>query len=129
MNSKAPSLNFLLAEDDTVAAIDLECILEDLGHRVTAVAVSPGMALRELELHADRIDAVIYSDILVGMPSHSLAHVLSRDGRPSAVVSRRPEAIVRARGFQDPYLAKPFAVRDVGRLVRGFGTAGATAVA
>ena len=102
-------LRFLLAEDDTVAAIDIECILEDLGHEVAAIAVVPAMALRALRNDAADVDAVIFGASLLGLPSDDLSRWLRRAGIPGVVTSREPAAIVRAMGFHEPCLEKPYA--------------------
>ncbi len=111
----APSLNFIVVEDGTVASIELECILEDLGHRVAAVAVSPGFAQKALRMHD--IDAVIFGATLVGLPPYALMDALSRQGIPAAVSSVHPEEFVRVLGFEVPYLAKPYKFDDVARVV------------
>ena len=109
-------LRFLLAEDDTVAAIDMECILEDLGHEVAAVAVVPAMALRALRTDAADVDAVIFGASLLGLPSDDLSRWLRRAGIPGVVTTREPASIVRAMGFHEPCLERPYsraAVADI----------------
>lgn len=112
-----PSLRFLLVEDQTVAAIALECILEDLGHSVIAAAVEPRAAERALAMHGDAIDAVILGADLVGISSLTLARHLRGRGIPCAVSSRLPEPVLRALGFTEPRLEKPFRRDGVMRLV------------
>lgn len=112
------SLGFLVVEDDTVAAIELECILEDLGHRVTAVAVSPAAALARLEDAVQDIDAVIFGAMLVRLPPYALARELAARGIPAAISSQYPEPFVRVLGFDLPYLAKPYTRGDVAAVLR-----------
>ena len=116
--SENKPLGFLLAEDDTVAAIELECILEDMGHIVTAVAVAPRAAEKALARHRSQIDAVIFGATLVGLPAFSLARTLALSGCPAIVTSTQPKAVVRALGFTEPYLEKPYSRLAVNRLVR-----------
>ncbi len=111
------SLGFLLVEDDTVAAIELECILEDMGHHIVAVAVAPKAAKKALMQRGGEIDAVIFGARLVGLPAFSLAQSLSCAGCPAIVSSDQPESVVRALGFDEPYLAKPFLALDVAHVV------------
>jgi len=107
-----------VVEDDTVAAIELECILEDLGHRVAAVAVCPASAMARLEDAANQIDAVIFGAMLVRLPPYALARELEKRGIPAAVSSLYPEPFVRVLGFDVPYLAKPYRRGDVGAVLR-----------
>lgn len=107
-----------MVEDDTVAAIELECILEDLGHRVTVVAVSPGAALARLDAEAHDIDAVIFGAMLVRLPPYGLAREVAKRGLPAAISSQYPEPFVRVLGFDLPYLPKPFRRGDVAALLR-----------
>lgn len=123
---KRPSLGFLVVEDDTVAAIDLECLLEDLGHRVVAAAVAPSMAERALREHRGDIDAAIFGATLVGLPSFRLARMLEAAGLPAVVSSAQSEQVVRALGFAQPCLRKPFRPIEVARVV---GELAGTAVA
>ena len=116
--SDTPSLGFLVVEDDTVAAIDLECILEDMGHTVIAVAMSSKAAAKALEKHRAKVDAVIFGATIVGLPAFPLARSLIETGCPSVVTSAHPEEVVRALGFSEPFLAKPYVRLEAGRIVR-----------
>lgn len=105
-------LRILLIEDRTVAAITLECLLEDLGHSVTAIAATPPQAERALQRHADTVDLVIYDALLVGLPSLHIAELVDWYGLQGLVTSTMPEPDLRALGFTAPYLAQPFT--DIG---------------
>ncbi len=108
-------MNFLIVEDDTVASIDLECILEDLGHVVADVAVSPVFARNALR--NPEIDAVIFGATLVGLPPYSLADAVARRGLPAVVTSSHPADFVRVLGFKMPFLHKPYEPGEVARVV------------
>ena len=86
---KDVSIRFLLVEDDTVASIDLECILEELGHSVTAVAATEGRGAEQLQRNPDAIDAAILDADLVG---------------------RSP---LRVLGFEGLTIEKPYSANDV----------------
>ena len=116
-HSPTSPLRIMLVEDRTLAAITLECLIEDLGHLVTAVAATPAGAERELRHVAPNIDLVIFDALLVGMPSLRLAETLRRHDLPAIVTSTMPEADVRALGFKERYLAQPFTDLNVGRLL------------
>ena len=113
-------MNFLIVEDDTVASIELECILEELGHGVAAVAVSPVFAQAALKDH--EIDAVIFGATLVGLPPYALAETLSKRGVPHAVSSNHSEEFTKILGFSAPFLPKPYRSQDVASFIESFGT-------
>ena len=94
-------IRFLLVEDDTVASINLECILEELGHTVTAVAATQRRAREALHRHMEQIDAAILDHDLVGQSSKPLADSLSRRGIPCAVASalEKPYTADRVAGL------------------------------
>ena len=110
-------LRILVIEDRTVAAISLECMLEDLGHRVVSVAVTPPQAERALLRDAGEVDLVIYDALLVGLPSLHIAQKIRQSDLASVVTSTMPEADLRALGFESPYLPQPFTEAGVARAV------------
>ena len=105
----------MLVEDETVAAIDLECLIEDLGHHVTAVAITPVEAKRRMK--SVPVDLVILGATHVGLSSLDFARSLRRVGMPAVVSSRQSEAELRALGFIEPALQKPFRQSDVEALL------------
>ncbi len=111
-------LQILIVEDDTVSSIDLECILEDLGHQVAAVAVSPVFAAKALKTR--HVDAVIFGATLVGLPPYALAKSLELQGLPAAVTSSHSEEFARVLGFKAPFLRKPYQHEDVAKVLDGF---------
>ena len=113
------SMKFLIVEDDTVASIDLECILEDLGHTVADVAVSPVFALNAMR-KVD-VDAVIFGATVVGLPPYVLADEVRRRGLPCAVTSSHPAEFARILGFKMPFLHKPYEPGEVARVVSELG--------
>ncbi|MCV6592539.1 MAG: hypothetical protein OIF48_06285 [Silicimonas sp.] len=106
MTPDAP-LRLLLIEENTVAAITLECLLEDLGHQVIAVAATPAQADHMLKAFAPHADMVIYNAYLIGLPRPGLAERVAQSGLPSLVMSRRSAGDLQAFGFTDPYLPQP----------------------
>jgi len=114
----AEPLDILIVDDGTVASIELECILEDLGHRVSAVAVSPAFAVKALK--TCKVDAAIFGATLVGLPPYALARALKQKGIPAAVSSPHSEEFARVLGFDAPFLRKPYEHEDVAKIVDGF---------
>lgn len=116
MNHTKPkngSFRFLLVEDDTVASIDLECILEDLGHSVTAVAATEGRAVEQLQRNASGIDAAILDHDLVGRSSLPVANDLRQRGIPCVIASELREQQLRLLGFDGLTIEKPYSANDV----------------
>jgi DNA-binding response OmpR family regulator len=116
-NKAGRPLNFLVVDDDNLASIELECLLEDLGHSVAAVAVSTPCAIRLLDEREGEIDAVIFGATLIGLPPFALARKLARTDLPVVVTSAHSEEFVRVLGFTAPYLPKPFRQAEVARIV------------
>lgn len=114
------ALRILLIEDDTVAAISLECVLEDLGHQVIAVAGTPSQADRMLKGCAHLADLAIYNAYLIGMPRLGLAERVAQTGLPALVTSTRSAGELQAFGFTDPYLPQPADHGDVALALSGF---------
>lgn len=116
--SSVRPLGILLVEDETVAAIDFECIVEELGHRVVAVAITPVQARRAMRDIGSQIDLVVFGARLIGLSSLEFGRSLSRAGMAAVVTSREAETELRADGFGEPYLAKPFDDIEVARILR-----------
>lgn len=111
--SKNGSYRFLLVEDDTVASIDLECILEDLGHSVTAVAATEDRAVEQLRQNVGGIDAAILDADLVGRSSLPVANDLRQRGIPCVIASEMREQQLRLLGFEGLTIEKPYSANDV----------------
>ena len=103
------SLRIMLIEDRTVTAINLECLLEDQGHRVTGFAATPLQAERVLRHAASELDLVILEAVLVGLPSDGLAKRLKSMGLPVVVTSGLPQEDLVALGRVGP-LERPAAL-------------------
>ncbi len=125
--NRQPPLRILLIEDHTVAAITLECLLEDLGHSVVAVAATPPQAERALSRFANQIDLVIFDALIVGLPSLRIADHVRRCDLPGLVTSTMPESDLKALGFDAPYLPQPFTDVSVARALSAFAKESLTA--
>ena len=109
-------IRFLIVEDRTVTAIELECMLEEQGHSVVAVAVVPALAERVLKQQSHCIDAVILGAEQVGITSLPMVQKLVRRGMPVVITSQKPASKLRAMGFDAPVLEKPFRPEDIARV-------------
>lgn len=115
-----PSLRFLLVEDETVDAIDLECMLEDMGHRVTAVAFGAKTVEKILARHGAEVDVAIIGMTEPDRATLAIARTLRQRGIPLAVASTEPQDTLRAYGFIEPCLEKPLGVAALAQTVEGF---------
>jgi len=111
-------LDLFLVEANTVDAIALETILEDLGHRVVEVAASLGQALDRLEDAADEIDGVLLTPRLIGRSARPLVLRLARLGIPYVVLTDAPHVALRRMGFRAPRLAQHAPPAAVARALR-----------
>lgn len=113
-------LRIVLIEDWTVAAITLECLLEDMGHTVAAVAATPMQAERALKDRRTAPDLVICNAFLVGLPSLHLVESYQAQGLSVVVTSTQSEGDLQALGFDAPYLAQPFTDKTVAQVLGQF---------
>ena len=110
------SMRILLVKESTIDAISLECILEDLGHRVVAVAVTLDQVDKILFEMAGAIDLVIFDALLSGMPSVALSEKIADYNLPAIVQSIMTEEDIRALSFQDEYLPQYCTDEDIHRM-------------
>lgn len=101
-------MRFLLVEDDTAASIDLECILEDLGHSITAVAATRVRANEALRRNLKCMDAAILDADLVGKSSLPVANALRSRGIPCVIASDLGDDALRRLGFEGLTVEKPY---------------------
>lgn len=86
--SSQKPIRFLVVEDDTVASIDLECILEDLGHSVTAVAATRKHVRERLSRYAGQIDAAIVDSELIDRSARALVAEMAKFGIVCAIAGK-----------------------------------------
>ena len=111
-------LTILVVEDETLIAMELEDILEDLGHRVAAVAGSNARAQAAIERHGAEIDAVLLDANLGGESALPVAHGLKEAGIPFVITSGYESGELRRYGFDVPWVSKPYSSSDIDRALR-----------
>lgn len=111
------ALRILVVEDEVLIALELECLLEDLGHVTVGVAVSRPEAVA---LGRAQVPDVAFVDVhLVDGPTGiDVARALSEDPRISVVfmtanTKRIPDDYAGALGA----IAKPYSERVVGNVL------------
>ncbi|MFZ3584666.1 response regulator [Loktanella sp. DJP18] len=105
----------LIVEDEVLIAMNLEDMLNDLGHEVVGQATRIDKAM-ELARESD-IDFAVLDINLVGKQSFPVADILRERGIPFAFASGNgPEGLVDGyRHF--PALQKPYAQEDLERTI------------
>ena len=108
----AAGFKVLVAEDDTLIAMELEAILKDAGYVVLGPCASAADALAELA--AGRPDAALLDIGLADGPAAPVAEGLAAAGVPFVLVT----GYNGDRAQHSPFagaacLAKPFSARDV----------------
>ena len=103
--------SILIIEDEPIVAMDLEAIVEDLGHRVVGVAGARGQAIA---LAAERKPQLIMVDIQLkdgGSGIETVNEILSGASRPVVFITAHPTAYLSALANRpEPafLLPKPF---------------------
>ena len=100
-------MDFMVIDDRTVAAIDLETQLEDMGHRVVAVASHIQRAFERLEACAGEIDAVFLNPSLAGHSARPVAERLFRMGLPYVLLTGMTRGDLRRLGLRGPSVPFP----------------------
>jgi CheY-like chemotaxis protein len=113
-------LRILLVEDEPLIALDLESILERLGHEVVGVAETRQEALCLAE-HEHPDAALVDIKLRDGFTGVATADQLTKDfGLYCAFVTGNPEQVT-ARGAA--IVAKPYTVAAIDAVLQGIGQA------
>ena len=105
----------LIVEDEVLIAMNLEDMLNDLGHEVIGRATRIELAM-DLARESD-IDFAVLDINLAGKKSFPVADILSERGIPFAFATGNgPEGLMD--GYRDfPALQKPYAQEDLERTI------------
>lgn len=104
-------MRVLVVEDESLIAMLIEMLLEDLGCVVAATAARPAQALRALDEVA--FDLAILDVNLDGSDSFGVAAALSERGLPFVFATGYRGARIDPRFADRPMLAKPFQRGDL----------------
>lgn len=109
----------IVVEDEALIAMELEDILEELGHRVLGVAATTKRAIEMLTDPAERIDAVLLDANLGGASSKCVAETLEERQIPFLITSGYTRDELRSRGLNAPCVNKPYTPRDIQSALNG----------
>jgi len=101
----------LVAEDEAMIAMDLQCFLEEIG----CVCVGPHGRLKEaLDAAASsEIDCALIDLVLHDANSAAVLQILAERQIPFAMATAMPRSGVSPQWVDRPYLAKPYSRDDV----------------
>jgi DNA-binding response OmpR family regulator len=112
MNTSVP-LRVFLVEDEALIAMELEDIVEDLGHEVVALATSVETALQALQELAPAADAAIVDANLGGSLAAPVVAELRRRNVPTVLASGYSRSELSGIGFDGPMVSKPYTATHI----------------
>lgn len=107
------SQRVLVVEDEALIALDLEGILEDLGHEVVGVAGGIEQALELLDSLDPPPDIAIVDANLGGRSSRPVVDALQERDVTVLVASGYGARELNGFGFDSPSINKPYTARDI----------------
>jgi CheY-like chemotaxis protein len=113
--SPRTKLRLLVVEDEALIALELESLLEDLGHTVVEVGGTLERALDLVEALGSGIDAAVLDANLAGKSAAPVAKALEARGVPFVVASGYEAEELRQFGFEGPSLRKPYRGEEIAR--------------
>ncbi|MCC5969173.1 MAG: response regulator [Pararhodobacter sp.] len=106
-------LKLLVVEDEALISLDLECILQDLGHQVLGVAGNVAKALALVEQYAQEADGAVLDVNLGGHSSAPVADALHSHGIPFVVASGYEQGELERLGFKEKGVNKPYSSQEL----------------
>jgi CheY-like chemotaxis protein len=107
----------LIVEDETMIAIMLEDMLDELGYGVAGVAAKTPQALELID--SVPIDAAILDLNLAGQDSYDIAAALEERGVPFLFSTGYAALAVEERYRERPFLQKPFRQEELQKALSG----------
>ena len=113
-STEADELKLIVIEDEALIALELEWMLQDLGHRVLAVGATVDQALALLEMHAGEADVVLLDANLRGASAVPVAEALKERGVPFILASGYEREELERFGFREGrVVGKPYSAEDL----------------
>ncbi len=117
MTKHHDALRILVVEDETLLALDLSTMLEQLGHWVVGPASRLGDGLRLAD--AEPLDAALLDWNLNGVDSTRIAQRLIERQVPFALISGYAAHHFPSRLRNQPLLHKPYTLEDLEKVLDG----------
>lgn len=102
------ALRLIVIEDDLLQCLDLEEVLDELGHRVVAVAQHVTGALRVIDRHGDGVDLVLLDLSLAGSEASPVIEALRAREIPYLAVTGLRMSDIRDLDRDCEVVQKPF---------------------
>jgi CheY-like chemotaxis protein len=112
-SAEAGALRLLIVEDDGLIAMDLEGLLEDMGHRVVAVASNVERALSLIGKLHQELDGAIVDANLGGTSAVPVTAALSDHSVPYMLASGYGPSELRRLGFDAVSIRKPYRTQSL----------------
>lgn len=108
-------LCILAVEDEAIIAMELEAMLEDLGHEVIGPAPTVDSALALLRSSAP--DAAVVDANLAGASARPIVEALTARGVPVILASGYEAPELRNLGLEAPLVRKPYGTKDLAKAI------------
>ena len=102
-----------MIEDESLIAMELEDMLEDMGHEVVGLAGTLERSLQLVETHGGSVDAVVLDANLGGASAAPVAAALRERDIPFLVASGYEETELRHLGIEGPRVGKPYQADEI----------------
>lgn len=106
--SPRENLSLFLVEDEALIAMDLEALVEDLGHEVFGFAASVEQATELLANLETKPDAAIVDANLGGTSARSIVDQLKAAGIPTIIASGYEPEELQRKGLSGILVRKPY---------------------
>ena len=108
------TMQLFVVEDQAIIALELQSLLQELGHEVVALAGNLDDALQLAE-EVDAVDAALLDLDLGGRSSLPVARLLQDRGIPCLLCTGHAPEDYQRMGFDAPCIEKPYRGRDLKR--------------
>lgn len=113
-------MRLLLIEDQALIAMELESLVEELGHEVLAIGTTLDNALALVGEWAAELDGALLDVDLGGCNSLPVAEALRGSGVPFVICTGYAETDIARLGFDAPSLVKPYRKRELHKALKAF---------
>lgn len=108
----------LIVEDETLVAMMLEDLLEEVGCRIAGAAATVAQALEQLAALAGQVDAAVLDVNLGGEKVYPVADALAARGVPFMFATGYGTSGVSERYPERTVIAKPYQLRTLSQALR-----------
>lgn len=102
------NLSLFLVEDEAVIAMDLEALIEDMGHEVVGLVASVEQATQLLSTLKTKPDAAIVDANLGGASARPIVDQLKAAGIPTIIASGYAPEELHRKGLSGVLIPKPY---------------------